>query len=57
MGEHPDQFKKTRRRKGDRGKTVTVSAEAKQAYLDIIRERDQREATYAQFLPPTETRR
>ncbi|UDL93959.1 hypothetical protein LGH83_15555 [Lichenihabitans sp. PAMC28606] len=57
MNDQPEQFKKTPRRKGDKGKSVTVSAEAKQAYLAIIQERDELQARYAQYLPATETRR
>ncbi len=54
MSEPSDQFKRAPRRKADRGKKVAMSAEAKQAYADLMNERDKREREYARYLPPTE---
>jgi hypothetical protein len=57
MTEPSDQFKKSPRRKAPRGKSVSVSAEAKQAYLDLIRERDRLALSYGQHLPQGESKR
>ncbi|MEH3147195.1 MAG: hypothetical protein PGN34_17995 [Methylobacterium frigidaeris] len=45
-----DRFRRAPRRKSERGRTVTVSAEAKAAYEAILREKEEREA-YARNLP------
>lgn len=47
----PDQFKKAPRRKKEPAKRVAVSADAKQAYEQIMRDRDERERTYLRHLP------
>ncbi|WP_298956908.1 hypothetical protein [uncultured Methylobacterium sp.] len=45
-----DRFRRAPRRKSERGRTVTVSAETKAAYEAILREKEEREA-YARNLP------
>jgi hypothetical protein len=53
-----DQFKKKPRQKTPPGKRVAMSAEAKQAYEELIRARDERERTYERHLPQeSKTRR
>lgn len=54
MVDTPDQFKRKPRQKKAPGKRVTISPEAKQAYEDLLRDRDERERTYAQFLPSSD---
>ena len=58
MSEPADQFKRTPRRKGDRGRKVSVSEETKQRYADLIQDRMKREDEYAKHLPasPGKTR-
>jgi hypothetical protein len=50
MSETTDQFKRQPRRKAERGRTLTVSAEQKAAYEKLLREKEEREA-YAKHLP------
>ncbi|WP_407519244.1 hypothetical protein [Methylobacterium oryzisoli] len=50
MSESTDQFKRKPRRKSERGRTLTVSAEQKAAYEALLREKESREA-YAKHLP------
>ncbi len=56
MSETNNTFKKAPKRKGDKGRRVTLSPEARQAYADLIKERQEREETYARHLPQTEPR-
>ena len=51
MASPPDTFRKAPRRAPVKGKRVVVSAEAKQAYEAIIREKEEREKL-ARHLPP-----
>lgn len=51
MVETPNQFKKKPRQAAPKGKRVAISPEARQAYEDIIRARDERERTYTRHLP------
>lgn len=53
MADARQQFKTSPRRKGDRGKTVTLSPEARQAYADVMNERVKRHEDYAKHLPAT----
>ena len=46
-----DKFKKKPRQKTPAGKRVPVSAEAKEAYEELIRAREERERTYERHLP------
>ncbi|ACL59493.1 hypothetical protein [Methylobacterium nodulans] len=50
MSETTDQFKRKPRRKPERGRRLTVSAEQKAAYEALLREKEQREA-YTKHLP------
>ncbi|MGY2047756.1 hypothetical protein [Methylobacterium sp. JK268] len=45
-----DQFKRKPRRKAERARVLTVSAEQKAAYEALLREKEEREA-YAKHLP------
>ncbi|ACA17042.1 hypothetical protein M446_2603 [Methylobacterium sp. 4-46] len=45
-----DQFKRQPRRKAEKGRVLTVSAEQKAAYEALMREKEEREA-YAKHLP------
>ena len=51
MPEPTDQFKRAPRRKSPKGKHVTLSAEAKKAYAELIEERVKREQAYGRHLP------
>ena len=51
MAETGNTFKKAPKRKGDKGRRVAVSAETRAAYEAIIKERQEREETYARHLP------
>ena len=51
MPEPTDQFKRNPRRKAPKGKHVTLSAEAKKAYAELIEERVKREEAYGRHLP------
>jgi hypothetical protein len=51
MSEPADQFKRAPKRKRSPGKSVAVSAEAKQAYEEVLRQREEREKSYARHLP------
>ena len=57
MAEPPDTFKRAPKRKAVRGKHVSMSPEAKKAYEQLMKERDEREKTYSRHLPPDSTRR
>ncbi len=56
MSETSNTFKKAPKRKGDKGRRVTLSPEARQAYVDLIKDRQERDETYARHLPSTEPR-
>lgn len=49
--ESSTQFKKQPKRASSKGKSVAVSDEARQAYEEEIRRRDERERTYLRHLP------
>ena len=51
MAEPPNTFKKAPKRKGDKGRRVTLSPEAKQAYADLIQQRQDQQETYKRHLP------
>ncbi|WEK50452.1 MAG: hypothetical protein P0Y66_22970 [Candidatus Kaistia colombiensis] len=51
MTETTDRFKKSPRRAKTPVKRVSLSAEARQAYEDLVRTRDERERAYGQHLP------
>ena len=57
MPEPTDQYKRTPRRKSAKGKHVTLSAEAKKAYAELIEERVKREEAYGRHLPGTDKAR
>ncbi len=57
MSEPPDLFKRNPKRKPARGKHVSMSPEAKRAYEELMRERDERDKAYTRHLPPESTRR
>ncbi len=57
MSEPPDQFKRAPKRKAARARSVTMSPEARRAYEDMMRERDEREKSYNRHLPPDSSRR
>ncbi len=57
MDEAQNQFKRAPRRKAARGRTVTLSAEVKQAYADLLQERHKREIEYGRHLPADDKRR
>ena len=50
MPEPADQFKRKPQRKTPKGKHVTLSAEAKKAYADLIEERVKRDEAYGRHL-------
>jgi len=50
-------FKRAPKRKPLKGKSVTVSPEMRQAYADLIKERESKQDTYARHLPQEEPRR
>lgn len=51
MSETSNTFKKAPKRKGDKGRRVTLSPEMKQAYADLITKRGEQEETYKRHLP------
>ena len=57
MDESGSTFKKAPRRKGDKGRRVTLSAEMKQAYADLITKRQEQDETYRRHLPQDEPKR
>jgi hypothetical protein len=56
MSEPSNTFKKAPKRKKEKARSVSVSPEMRQAYADLIKEREEREA-YAKHLPSEEGRR
>ncbi|MDB5592472.1 hypothetical protein [Enterovirga sp.] len=51
MAETTNQFTKKPRQVAPKGKRVTISAEARAAYEEQMRARDERERTYTRHLP------
>jgi hypothetical protein len=51
MTDQSERFKKAPRKKSAPVKTVALSAEARKAYEEMMRSRDERDRSYAQFLP------
>ncbi|WP_336489138.1 hypothetical protein [Methylobacterium nigriterrae] len=51
MSDPSTTFKKAPKRKPMRGKSVSVSPEMRQAYTDLIKEREKKEETYGRHLP------
>lgn len=51
MTETTDRFKKAPRKQKAPVKRVALSAEARQAYEDLVRTRDERDRSYGQHLP------
>lgn len=56
MTETSNQFKKAPKRKKEKARTVSVSPEMRQAYADMIKEREVRE-DYAKHLPASDKAR
>ncbi len=58
MSDVNGKFKKAPRRtnKTKPARQITISAEAKKAYEDLVNNRDEREKTYGRFLAPNEKR-
>lgn len=54
--ESSTQFKKQPKRASSKGKSVAVSDEARQAYEEQIRQRDERERTYLRHLPSADNK-
>ncbi|MBB5760617.1 hypothetical protein ABEV34_06225 [Methylorubrum rhodesianum] len=57
MADTSDTFKKAPKRKPSKGKSVSVSPEMRQAYADLIREREEKEQAYGRHLRKDEPRR
>ncbi|GBU17063.1 MULTISPECIES: hypothetical protein [Methylobacterium] len=57
MSETGNTFKKAPKRKPEKARSVAVSAEQKQAYAEMIKEREQREEAYARHLRVNESPR
>ncbi len=57
MAETSDTFKKAPKRKPSKGKSVAVSPEMRQAYADMIKQREDKEQAYGRHLRQDETRR
>ena len=57
MSDTNNTFKKAPKRKPAKGKSISVSPEMRQAYADLIKEREAKQETYARHLPQDETRR
>ncbi|MGU3540288.1 hypothetical protein [Methylobacterium sp. A54F] len=57
MAEPTNTFKKAPKRKPSKGRSVAVSPEARQAYADLIKERAEKQESYARHLPQTEPKR
>jgi hypothetical protein len=51
MTDESERYKKAPRRKSAPAKKVALSAEARRAYEEMMRTRDERDRSYAQFLP------
>lgn len=51
MADDSNTFKKAPKRKGDKGRRVSVSPEMRQAYADLITKRGEQEETYKRHLP------
>ncbi|GJD79158.1 hypothetical protein [Methylobacterium gregans] len=50
-------FKRAPKRKPLKGKSVSVSPEMRQAYADLIKERETKQEAYGRHLPQEEPRR
>ena len=50
-------FKKAPKRKPMKGRSVAVSPEMRQAYADLIKQKEAKQETYDRHLPQDETRR
>ena len=57
MADTSDTFKKAPKRKPSKGKSVSVSPEMRQAYADLIKEREEKEQAYGRHLRKDEPRR
>jgi hypothetical protein len=57
MSESDNTFKRAPKRKPLKGKSVSVSPEMRQAYADLIKERESKQETYGRHLPQEEPRR
>ncbi len=57
MAETGDSFKKAPKRKPNKGKSIAVSPEMRQAYADLIRQKAEKEEVYGRHLPQDEPRR
>ncbi len=57
MAESSDTFKKAPKRKPARGKSIAVSPEMRQAYADLIKQREEKQESYARHLPQDEAKR
>lgn len=57
MAESDNTFKKAPKRKPMKGKSVAVSPEMRQAYADLIKQKEAKQETYDRHLPQDETRR
>ncbi|CAO4177812.1 hypothetical protein [Methylorubrum populi] len=57
MAETSDTFKKAPKRKPSKGKSVAVSPEMRQAYADLIKQREEKEQAYGRHLRQDEPRR
>jgi hypothetical protein len=51
MTNQSEHFKKAPRKKTPPAKRVTLSAEARKAYEEMMQSRDERDRSYGQFLP------
>lgn len=51
MAEPTNTFKKAPKRKGDKGRRVALSPEAKQAYADLMTKRQEQDESYRRHLP------
>jgi len=56
MTEPSNTFKKAPKRKSAKGKSVSVSPEMRQAYADLIKERQEKAETYGRHLPSETTK-
>jgi len=56
MPEASNTFKKAPKRKPAKGKSVSVSPEMRQAYADMIKERQEKAETYGRHLPQDTTK-
>lgn len=57
MADNSETFQRPPKRKAARGKHVSMSPEAKRAYEEMMKEREERDRTYTRHLPQDSTRR